>query len=464
MSTVKLNVFVTNSQRLILGEKSDDSLDYGNLLERVRLQLRSQFLQLYLVPNGLIKLPDTIKIPDLKGTLLKDVCRRDAGAFVVPMGLSLRDMILNHSVNDPHFVAKEPIDDGQPVDEIVIAVFGNNFGMENVKLFKARPSDLLHLAGSDICSSGAEPRYKLLCYYLEQARLCITQLRQAQRQDRHINFLAILLEHYGAHITVFAATFTDVPNVEPLTSIPLHVHSSNHDAILAGERMICALRIALEKLFCYNHSYPNLPDRQANYPFRDFYPCDNGTRHYFVYDGMIDEDKRIFFAHLRDNPNVRLCVKFTHRYCEAAHQAATTAGFAPRLYAVERVYGWFMVVMEDVPAKFITLYSRTAPYMEGLPRIPLDDSIRESVLAIVKSLHSQEFVHGDVRDVNLLIQKEQVAQNGTSPEVLIVDFDWAGPSGQARYPKNMNMTSVQRPPDAEPGGEIKLEHDLFKIR
>ncbi|KAI3603278.1 crinkler family protein [Moniliophthora roreri] len=151
MSTVKLNVFVTNSQRLILGEKSDDSLDYGNLLERVRLQLRSQFLQLYLVPNGLIKLPDTIKIPDLKGTLLKDVCRRDAGAFVVPMGLSLRDMILNHSVNDPHFVAKEtvlpelavyrtdtqtvsilePIDDGQPVDEIVIAVFGNNFGMEN---------------------------------------------------------------------------------------------------------------------------------------------------------------------------------------------------------------------------------------------------------------------------------------------------------------------------------------------
>ncbi|EEB93455.1 hypothetical protein MPER_07882, partial [Moniliophthora perniciosa FA553] len=221
----------------------------------------------------------------------------------------------------------------------------------------------LQVLKNEAGGNGVETYHKAICLWLELARLALTEL--GEEQEDYINFPAILLEHYGPHITISAATFGEVPNVEALVSVPLHVHSSNHNAILAGERMICALRIALKKLSLYYHSFP-LPKRQANYPFRNFYTSNGGVQHYFVYNGAI-EDSRLFLAHLSDDPNVRLAVKFSRQYGEAAHRAAAKHGLAPKLYAVEHFYGWFMVVMEDVSASYASLYR---PQMWGLPLPP----------------------------------------------------------------------------------------------
>ncbi|KAH7908691.1 hypothetical protein BJ138DRAFT_1157089 [Hygrophoropsis aurantiaca] len=52
--------------------------------------------------------------------------------------------------------------------------------------------------------------------------------------------------------------------------------------------------------------------------------------------------------------------------------------------------------------------------------------VRQRVNAIVDYAHAEGFVLGDIRPPNILV--------GDNDDIRMVDFDWAGKDGEARYP------------------------------
>jgi len=70
----------------------------------------------------------------------------------------------------------------------------------------------------------------------------------------------------------------------------------------------------------------------------------------FVYEQQIDQ-KRVFIAHLRDNPEDKIFVKLARRYGEDAHRVAHAHDFSPKFQANERFAdGW--VVMDAVSHQY----------------------------------------------------------------------------------------------------------------
>lgn len=262
----------------------------------------------------------------------------------------------------------------------------------------------------------------------------------------------------GGYIVVAAGTLAGTAYVEHLACVPLHAHSSNIEELQAGERLVASLRLALHSLKeHYSTLLSELDLRpQAAFPFRNFFNVD-GQKFHFTYDGAI-EDKKLFRAHLAKvsgkgiteiSDQTKLIVKFTRRYSKAAHKIAFDNGFAPKLYAVEEIHGWFMVVMEDVSADYIT-------YWDLKQQGGSLESVRRDVSHAVRSLNTLGFVHGDVRDVNTLVRRPEAPQNYAN--VLVIDWDWAGPLGETKYPHSMNP-DIRRAADAVVGGTITVEHD-----
>lgn len=140
-------------------------------------------------------------------------------------------------------------------------------------------------------------------------------------------------------------------------------------------------------------------------------------------------DKRVFTAKLDDKP---IIVKFSIRYSEAAHHAAAKHQLAPLLLGVERVYDWFQIVMNDVSSEFQTLAYLKEEARENDPSLNSLVWVQDKLIEGLQWLHVQKFVHGDVRDVNVMVDVK-------GRRVLLVDWDWAGVDGEARFPFTINQ-------------------------
>lgn len=77
------------------------------------------------------------------------------------------------------------------------------------------------------------------------------------------------------------------------------------------------------------------------------------------------------------------------------------------------------------------------------------ENIKEAWKAFVEQFYkfSQNFVHGDVRDGNIIFgnvgnQKDQF---------FLIDFDWSNSHGEAFYPYNLNNKDIKWPAGVEPG-------------
>ncbi|PCH42818.1 hypothetical protein WOLCODRAFT_102647 [Wolfiporia cocos MD-104 SS10] len=306
----------------------------------------------------------------------------------------------------------------------------------------------------EVCASDSDPYVQAARYYLEQVRDFMEHCTRAN-EEMMMNFPAILALHFGPYLAIAAAAYTNKVIVEHLACIPLHMHSTNLAEIQAGERVLAALRVALPAL---RDQYLHAPDNarpRADFPFRDFYEDGNGRRHYFIYEKAIDE-KRVFRVHLKDDPERTLCVKFSVRYSEAAHRAASDLNLAPALCAVNKVFDWYMIVMEDMSAEYTTLFNLR--YCRSVATSRLEEAQKE-VIAKLGSLHERGFVHGDARDANVLVRNEDAP--GERPYVLLVDWDWAGSASDATYPPTISRIGIPRPFDALGGERIIPEHDMW---
>lgn len=146
-------------------------------------------------------------------------------------------------------------------------------------------------------------------------------------------------------------------------------------------------------------------------------------------------------ATAKGEPPLKVVVKFAHKYCPEAHGLLAAASLAPKLHFCERVpsVAMWVVVMD---------------YVEG---IEVNDKVTDpqhvvSLRNALTMLHEKGFVFGDLRCPNVLVK-----DNG----VVLIDFDWCGKEGVARYPSDINVSEATWDSDVKRGGLIKKVHDEF---
>jgi len=205
--------------------------------------------------------------------------------------------------------------------------------------------------------------------------------------------------------------------------------------ILSLERCYEALRnpALLENLD------PQFPDP------RTFRSLESKTTVNFKYLCQMDEKKLLFVG--ETDKGERICIKFVRRYSRAVHEKCAEMGIAPKLRGFEDIgAGWKMVIMDALDEEY-------KPFDQNI----LAADTRERIGERLVELHQANFVHGDVRDANIMVRKD--GKLG----FMLVDFDWSGIIGEVRYPINVNKVDLWRPDDVSDGLLIKSDHDMAML-
>jgi hypothetical protein len=209
-----------------------------------------------------------------------------------------------------------------------------------------------------------------------------------------------------------------------------------------------ALKKALGSLKqCYDNELSDhvpRPSFNLDFPYPSTYTCiATSTIHSFTYTSQMNEYKLLFTA-AETIDGEKICVKFVRSYSKEVHAHCASNNFAPALKGFEALPGgWYMVIMEMVGEDYCLLSDFEDDYPHG-------EDIREKLI----SLHHHHYVHGDIRDVNILVRKDG-AQG-----FKLLDLDWSGRIGEARYPMNVNRFLVWRPDGAKDGELIQADHDI----
>ncbi|KAJ7135412.1 hypothetical protein C8R43DRAFT_1020931 [Mycena crocata] len=205
----------------------------------------------------------------------------------------------------------------------------------------------------------------------------------------------------------------------------------------------------------------------------------------------------VFVALGRGNagiPSEEVIVKFTKQYNEIAHTMLHALGLAPRLYHHAAIRGGlYMTVMEKVVGVTAFRWQST----NNATHLP--SSVLTDVDTAIKTLHSADLVFGDLRLPNIMIRGGEQDSNGdggqddggsewcsadagrtceaaaegsnigehdekltdnNSGGALLIDFDWTGQDGVARYPITIS-TLDEWAPDVKPYGLMSKAHDLY---
>ncbi|KAI0695844.1 hypothetical protein C8T65DRAFT_743796 [Cerioporus squamosus] len=252
-----------------------------------------------------------------------------------------------------------------------------------------------------------------LSYYVQVIKDAAAQL----------NFPAVLVLHFGPYLVIAATVYGNEPNVEHLCCIPLHAHATNDAELAAGERVLGALRVALLRERC-----PTLPICQRG--LRTDFPSAAATP---------NRTGPVTTSRISQPLTTRGSSVFSTRPERVSH----AAGFAPALIAMDPVYDWIMVVMEDKTEEYSNTLKKRAAEKEQAAKLPAVslEKAQDEVMAKLALLHNKNFVHGDLRDVNVIVRNE-------------------GVEGEVTYPRGIN-TELARPVDALAGEQIKAEHDVW---
>jgi serine/threonine protein kinase len=236
-------------------------------------------------------------------------------------------------------------------------------------------------------------------------------------------------------------------------------HSTDTDNQVAAARHMAAFRTAVRSLERYYETLPpesELGNRFSHpmlFPYpTSFISLDDNSKKNFNYTEHLDQDegkpkRLIFFGTLTEgNAKVAICIKFVRSYSPDAHLHCALSGVAPRLRGFEKLPGgWYMVVMDEIVGYDVLA---DLPNTDLLPR-----SVFQAIGEQLKTLHARQLVHGDIRDTNILVKKDDWTK------FMIIDFDWAGIEEVVRYPPYVNYTKINRPHGARDGLLIKAAHD-----
>ena len=138
---------------------------------------------------------------------------------------------------------------------------------------------------------------------------------------------------------------------------------------------------------------------------------------------------------------VKLALK---HYGEEVHQVLEPE-FAPKLYGCSRREGTtptvYVMELLPLPTKFVggwfTLFTLTGSFKE-LVTPQIYENIFAILNKIVARLQARGLVHGDLRSNNIMVKMAHSGKVADPVEIKVIDFEWAGPVGSARYPLRRN--------------------------
>ncbi|KAL8010561.1 putative aminoglycoside phosphotransferase, protein kinase-like domain superfamily [Plasmopara halstedii] len=285
---------------------------------------------------------------------------------------------------------------------------------------------------------GGDPTMQNVAYYIKSLPLAI---------DRQ--FPCFLVDICGPFMSVFGIVNTSDEDAicEPLVmSFPL-LFFDNEWLMVSLARMCASLKAAIQELtdLCYEFSASRqnrafgLRSTDLNrlrFPYKDSVERD-GVDISFQYLEVVQ--RYVFKArHAMNN----VIIKFAKRYGREVHDYCSNAGFAPKLLFCEYLpNGWVFVVMEQLSL---------CPLRHANGMI-----VRDQLLKIENTLKDGSFVHGDLREQNVM-------WDTSKNRVVLIDFDWSGRDGVDTYPPFMNG-EIAWPAGAACGELLRVAHDAYWI-
>ncbi|KAK2462585.1 hypothetical protein APHAL10511_005318 [Amanita phalloides] len=259
----------------------------------------------------------------------------------------------------------------------------------------------------------------------------------------------LLLILCGPYVGFAGAVWQERVIVQILSPLlPLFCHPSHRTMLTMIARHLGAMQLAYAKLKkIYEDNPPKVKYPIRLYPYVSDYPSVTGSEtRTFSYENNV-AGKLVFRG--TDSDGAQICIKFAESYCFEVHQyCADELGIAPKLKGCKNLPGgWTMVIMDWIDERYVRLVD------EGLRTPELYGAIHNKI----RQLHQRHFVHGDIRDVNIMVNPE-------TNHFYLLDFDWAGELGVVTYPINVaNNSKLWRPYDVKDYVTIKAEHDIAML-
>ncbi len=164
-------------------------------------------------------------------------------------------------------------------------------------------------------------------------------------------------------------------------------------------------------------------------------------------------NKPVYIATMTElgvQPPQKVVVKFTNRYCEAAHRLLAEHGLAPKLY-----YAAFESPSTGGPGMMVVVMDLIEDAKENLESGNAKQ--RKKLGDAMSLLHDNNFVFGDLRDPNVLLHEDD--------NLYLIDFDWGGVVGTVKYPVDIcEDADMDWHPDVVGGGLIEVEHDKYRAK
>ncbi|TCD71383.1 hypothetical protein EIP91_010089 [Steccherinum ochraceum] len=313
-----------------------------------------------------------------------------------------------------------------------------------------------------------------------QAEYSAVQIISQEKYDfirDHCCCPTILLAGGGPYLAVLGAVMTDKFIVQRLTDMLwLGEASTYEDAhVYRISRVFTALRQALDRLDTYYTEELQLPAPSAEpSPSRYFpYPTSYSTtvddevvKVEFEYKECMENDATsvTYLAEVKGSEDqetpTKLVVKFVDRYGAEVHRLLASNELAPQLLYFGSLDGESPA--DASPALEFGLYVGNVrmivmQHVDGMSAFaaervsqPWPEDLYDTLARAMKIVHKEDFVFGDLRPPNVML----VEGGG----VQLIDFNWAGKEGEARYPRKLH-------PEAFGWGSakefelIKKEHD-----
>lgn len=276
----------------------------------------------------------------------------------------------------------------------------------------------------------------------------------------------VLFAIAGPYLCIMGAIFVQEVIVQPLTDyiwLGGDPHYDNRVVSLARIFHSTAKAITELREYYRNLTTRHTPDPARLLPRPTLLPSEGPLPFTLEYRGWYPADsRRVLYLAKKDGAE-RVVVKFTTRYGFEAHHYLASEHLAPTLYFCGRVHGglWMVVTAEVVGVTVLATFGRRQASLDVIT----------AVERAVSLLHNKDLVHGDLRPPNIMVVKkaapDRSRDSGTghvesTPTVILIDFDWAGLDGKARYPVTLNdVDSINWAPGVERNALMRKAHDEY---
>jgi hypothetical protein len=123
----------------------------------------------------------------------------------------------------------------------------------------------------------------------------------------------------------------------------------------------------------------------------------------FTYNERLDDTMLVFSASANEDNADQFLVKLVRRYSKDVHLHLANLGFAPSLRQFATIPWWLGVRSWTDKSDYESLYGMELS-TKGQYKV------RHKVSQVVKQLHEGGFVHGDIRDMDLLVDRASLAK------------------------------------------------------